>query len=493
MSPAKKKAPAKKRAPVTIGSPPIPTTNQGQGFYGATGYHSARVMRSIDQTNPTKAPGVRHENASRPRLVAESRAFVRDNLLYSGLIERCIDFSIGQGFSLIAEDKTVDALWEEWYQDCEITGRYKGGKLARAIAREYFTTGEGVVLKIGDGKIQLIETEQIPDNRGSNRTGIETDRTGKPIEFYVSDYVNGNLGAPRRVKARDVLFICERERPSSVRGIPPAQTAFPMLHRINDVCDAEALAMQMLSRIVLKHMTDTGGNFSDSGATNGNGITVADVPYGVVFEGSLDDELVPMERNIPGKDFPATITMFARLLGLPFGLPLELVLLDWTKSNYSQMKGALVLSDRRFQEIKELFTQDFYEPLFLWKRQQWIAQGLIADTPETLAHQWITPDFPWVDPLQEAKAQEKMVDLGLTSHGAACKRIGEERPKLLETLKRETIEAVTLAQQIEQKTGVLPPWQAFAGRSAGKTEQAVMAAQGSSQTAGENKEDEDDA
>ena len=468
------------------------------GFYGMTGYQSVSSMRKIDRKYPTSAAGIRHEGASRSILVAQSREFVRNNLLYRGILQRCIDFMIGDGFGLAAKDKTLDALWEEWYPNAEITGRYKGNKLDRAVAMEWLTTGEGIGLKIKGGHVQLIESEQVPQSTGMVPEGVITDDYGKPTAFKVAPYINGNIGRARKVKANDVLFICERERPSSLRGIPVLQQAFPMLHRINDVLDSEALAFQILSRVVMKHLSDHGplskGADDTTATAYTDDISVTELPFGLIFEGSIDDELSPMERNIPGKDFPQSIATFCRFLGLPLGLPLELVLLDWTKSNFSQMRGALLMCDKRFRGMQSTIIQDWHEPLFQWKRNQWIAEGLIADTPETMEHEWIPSPFPWVDPKAEAEAQGKMIELGLETHTSALKARSRERAKILPQLKEETIEAITLSKEIEDETGVYVPWQPFAGRAVGKTESAVIANRDDSITDPElkNTKDNDD-
>jgi capsid protein len=453
------------------------------GYYSAVGYRSARVMRDVDGTTPTMAGGNLHEVVSRDRIIAQSREFRRDNLLYSGLMERCIDFAIGHGFALTAQDKTVDALWDEWLAVAEVTGRYNGRKFARAVAREFLTTGEGVLLKVNGGQVQLIESEQIV-GRAANDMGIVLDEYGRPVKYKVAPYNNGVIGTAVDISARDVVFLCEYERPSSVRGMPVLQTAFPMLHRINDVLDSEVLAWQVLSRVVLKHTSESGTGFG--GATEGtqgsDGVNVSEMPYALIFHGGEGDDLASMDRNIPGKDFPASLTTFCRLLGLPLGIPLELVLLDWTQSNFSQMRGALLLAYRRFRELQDLFIQDLYEPLFRWKFNQWVTMGLIEDTPETRQHYWVTPQFPWIDPLAEAQAQEKLISIGLTTHAEACKTLEHDREAVIAKMKLEVIEAINIAKDVEAQTGVLPPWEQFAGRSVGKTEQAARVEAGTDET-----------
>jgi len=133
------------------------------------------------------------------------------------------------------------------------------------------------------------------------------------------------------------------------------------------------------------------------------------------------------------------------------------------------------MCDKRFRGMQASIINDWHEPLFQWKRQQWIAEGPIEDTPETMIHEWIPAPFPWVDPEKEAMAQGKIIELGLGSHTNACKARSIERARLLPQLDEETREAIAISKKIEAETGVVVPWQHFAGRAVGKTESAVVA------------------
>lgn len=441
------------------------------GLQAATGYHSARIMRDVDGTTPTRAAGSRHEQISRDRLVDQSREFARDNLLYSGLVNRCLDFTVGNGYEIVNTPAQVAAKWNDWFATAEITGRYNGSKLPRAFMREYIHTGEGIALKIKGGKIQLCESEQIKAFGGTTQ-GVETDKYGRPVKYWLAPYKNGMLDTPQAKNADNVIIMLEPERPSSVRGVPLCQATFPMLHRIKDVLDSEALTWQLLSRIALKHTSGSGNTFGT--ATNTGGFSVVEMPYSVVFEGDENEDLSVLDFNRPSKDFPASIATFCRFLGLPLGMPLELVMMDFTKSNFSQMRGALVLSWKSFEHLTSSMVTDFYEPLFQWKLEEWILSGEIEDTPENRAHTWVTPQFPWIDELAEADAIEKKIALGLMTYEEGCKALERESDKIREVNTKAVREAIGIAQAIEKDTGEKVPWQMFAGRAIGQTEQAEI-------------------
>ena len=446
------------------------------GRYTALGYDAASTLQNVDQRySGGNRPGWEHERFSRDKLIAQSRDFVRNNMLYRGIIERAIDFSIGSGFGLQADDDTVDALWESYITTAEVSGRYNGAKFPRAMAREFFYTGEAPVKIVSGLRLQLLESEQIGADGAISDSGIIYSNEGKAQSFRVYPWANRYTGQPTMVDARDMLFVVDYERPSSQRGMPVLQSVFPMLHRISDVCDAEALAWQMLSRIFLKHKSDSPTDPFATTATITGGLDVTELPYALVANIGADDDLESMARDIPGQDFPQTLTTFCRLLGLPLGIPLELILMDWTKSNYSQTKAALMLCWERFRAIQSVFLNDFYEPLFNRLYNSWVADGLIKDTPETRRHKFIPPQFPWIDALKEAQAYEKKLSLGLITHGETLKALESERKSVLNTREIEITDAINRANKIKEDTGVTVPWEYFAGLTVGKTEQAVRA------------------
>lgn len=446
------------------------------GRYTALGYDASSTLQNVDQRYSGGArPGWEHERFSRDKLVAQSRDFVRNNMLYRGIIERAIDFAIGGGFVLQADNDLVDKKWDEYIQGAEISGRYAGSKLPRAVAREFFYTGEGLVKIVPGLRLQLLESEQVTTGASANDTGIIYSLEGKAQSFRVYPWASRNTGEPATVPAQDMLYIVDYERPSSQRGMPVLQSVFPMLHRISDVCDSEALAWQMLSRLFLKHKSDSPTNPFDTTTTSGGGLDVTELPYALVANIGTDDDLESMDRNIPGQNFPNTLTTFCRLLGLPLGIPLELILMDWTKSNYSQTKAALMLCWERFRAIQAIFLNDFYEPLFNRVFNSWVAAGLVPNTPEAKKHRFIPPQFPWIDAMQETQAYEKKLSLGLITHGETLKALESERSRVLDARELEIKDAITRSENIKKDTGVTVPWEYFAGLTVGKTEQAVRA------------------
>lgn len=471
-----------------------------RGTYGWSGYgfRAARTATEDGRVYLTLS-GDKHLDYHRKRLIAESRDFERNNGIYVGMIERAVAYIVSNGFGLRVKtsskqaNRRVEALWRQWWQWPEVRGLITGAQVARMACRELLVAGDFGAVKTDKATIRLIEAEQIDHKKLAD--GIDKNLYGTPTYYHVCPYSsNGraDLNKSKAVAARDFLFVVDPKRPSQTRGYPVMVASFPMLHRINDVCDSEAVSWQLLARYAVSVLREGGPNlgYDESAAdadrsaadTDGNDTTtrVTELDYAVIFHGQPGEEVKGVEHNIPGKNFPESIRMFLRLLGLPLGLPLEIILLDWTKSNYSQSRAVLEQAYETFIAYQDILEAQFFRPLLQWKLSQWLGDEKIGkraakeltdglagdDTPVT---EWIRPTFPWLDQLKEAQAQAAKLDRTLTTHAHVLKSLKLDREDVLTTRQQEISEAIEMAGSLGDKYGVAVPWEIFAGLAAAPT------------------------
>lgn len=469
-----------------IGTKPPKMDHRVRNTYCATGYRSVRVAAEEGRTY-TQASGDAHLRASRTEALNQSRQFDRDNGIYRGMITRAVNYIVGNGFALQANTTSkvfnvkVEQLWKDWWRKPEIRSLLIDQQVERMVCREMLVAGDHLVIKTDLGKIQLIESEQIVGPRKTAGDGIKKNTiTGACETFYVGSYTRGRMSGEKAkpYAANTVLFLTDPDRPSATRSVPPCQSVFPMLHRINDVCDSEAIAWQMLSRIAISVNRENGPELGyDESEGDGNpsnddselSTRLTELGYALMFHAAPGETISGIDRNIPGKDFTASLTMFLRLLGLPLGLPLEVILLDWTKSNYSQSRAVLEQAYQTFLAWQKLLEMGFYREVYEWKVREWVASGAIRPTGNPLKHEWIKPTFPWIDQLKEAQAYGMKLDRSLTTHGAVCKSLNLNREDVVATRVAEIDDAIQKAQALEEKyPGVKVPWQPFAGLEAPK-------------------------
>jgi capsid protein len=481
---AKKKPPpvdaarARKRQAPSAG---LDVHSTGRGAYTAFGYRSASDA-SKDGRAATPGSGDHHQQTDRERLVNQARDFGRNNGIFSGMTERATSYVVGNGFGLQAKTEDpkyntqAESLWNEFWERPEIRGIESGPSLEQLVCNEIMTAGDVGVIKTSEKLLQVIESEQIK-GPGALSDGIKKNKWGRPTSFWVSPY--GKSGAPevsraQEYSAEDFLFITNPKRPSATRSVPPCQASFPMLHRISDVCDSSAVGWQLQARLVMSvnrangpllAPTDSRSDENLAGMdTEGRAATrVREFDYGTFFEGEPGDEIKGIERTVPGKNFTEDVTMMLRLMGLPLGLPIEIILLDWTKSNYSQSRAVLEQAYVTFRKWQTRLRSFFHTPVYRWFIDLCVSSGKLKSRPDMYAHEWIRPSFPWIDQLKEAQAYGAKVDRSFCTHAQVLKSLDQDRDEVVAAREREIRDAIARAQAIEKETGVKVPWETFAG------------------------------
>jgi len=449
----------------------------GHGVYTAMGYRSAQVANREGRSY-SQAGGDAYLQYDRIKLINQSRAFYRDNAIYKGMVDRAVGYIVGNDFALqvkAGSPKTnakIEGLWKRFWRRPEIRGLLSGSDVSQTVCRELILCGDTGALKTNKAVLQLVEAEQV-DGGSMGTNGIEKDRYGTPVRYFLSEYDRrGYLSTKnaRLVQPSDFMFIACPDRPSATRGVPVCQSAFSMLHRINDVCDSEAIAWQMISRLAVSITQEAGAQQNyveseeDSQATSDAPLTnrITELDYALIFRGDPGDEIKGIERNIPGMNFSESLRMFLRLLGLPMGLPLELVLLDWTKSNYSQSRAVIEQANQTFIGWQKKLEEFFYTEIFNWKLEHWRQSGELRGQKD-FEFSWIKPAFPWIDQLKEAQASGAKVDRAFSTHGEVCKSRGQDREEVVGMRDLEIRDAIERSQKIEADTGVKVPWEYFAG------------------------------
>jgi len=487
-----------------------------RGRYTAVGYRTARTIRAEGRTSAA-ASGRQHLMYDRRTLVDQARELARDHGIFEGMIERAVNYIVGNGWGLQARTKSekwnrdAERLWRDrWtHGRPEIKGVLDGGSCERMVCRELLTVGETATLKVeheGQPCVQIVESEQLT-GRGQALEGYEADAYGRPTKWYVAPYGAGGVVQPSKAQPYtppgDILYMADPKRPSAVRAAPPCQAAFAMLHRISDVCDSEAISWQLLARLAIS-VTREGaekqawaGSKADplkTGDTAGQvSIRVQEFDYATIFHGPPGAKIAGIDHNLPGANFPASLTMFMRLLGLPLGLPLEVVLLDWTKSNYSQSRAVLEQAYQTFLRWQQLIEHGFLRPVYDWYIEQWIAAGDLGDRGDATAAEWIKPTFPWLDQYKEAQAYGMQVDRGFATHASVCKGLGGERSDIVDAREAEIRDAIARATKIKADTGVRVPWELFSGNQYSQiAESSRVAAEGRASEDQQDKQPDDE-
>jgi capsid protein len=306
--------------------------------------------------------------------------------------------------------------------------------------------------------------------------------------------VNGQIrmGDAKPYEPNQLCYIVKLERPSCIRGVPLLQSAFAQIYRLAAICDAETLARQVQSRFAIasSRLGGPGLGWTESkrdpaiasNAQEGKITTrVTEIPEAIIFHGEQGDEIKGIERTAPGAGFEETMSAFLRIYGQTIGLPLELITLNWTKSNYSQSRAVLEQAFVRFLGHQALLRRNLHEPVYRWVIGRAIAGGKLAPRPDWQKHDWIPPSFPWIDALLEAQAWGAKLDRSFATQAQVLKSLNLDPDAVLAQRVREIKRAIEEAKRIKAETGVDVDWHVLAGLAASVNPPGTPAKDGESQ------------
>lgn len=489
------------------------------GAYTATGYHSVEALRLSGRPMPIDGTGDRHLREHREILGAEGDRLDRDSLMYEALLNRASEAILGRdGFSLRVQtddpklNKLIQDDFEEWGNAPEVTGEFTWRDCEDLALRAVWNRGDIGYLRTKLQQIQYIEAPRITGGRRSVEAsrdggridqGVERDELGRVLAYWVAPYnAYGDIERTRarRIAAEDMGLFAYRKKFSQCRGVPVAQTAMPMIHRLNDVLDSEAIAWQQLARFTAFFGLEGGSKSAHDKSTpeppkgeRDLADRVVDVEQGTFVFGKPGEEVRGIERNIPGRQFPESVRMYLRLIGMPFGMPLSFLLLDYSDTTYTASRAEVEQAFRTFIRWQRRTKRQHHDPITAWFIRWGIESGRYPDRPiattrarngETIFgrgkafYRWThdAPEFPWIDMLKEAEAWSTRIDRGFGLQNDALRSTGTTFDIWLEARGEEIKRAREKAAELSGiPVDKLPPvdWKLLAGYLASRTESGV--------------------
>lgn len=396
------------------------------------GYRGASHTR-LGSDNVVGGRADYHSEATghRRELVERARALERSSVLAEGLLSRATENVVGEGFRLKPMSKSdifnrqVEELWKDWCEyEADVRGLDTFNSLLATTYRSWLRDGDVGTVLLSDGNLQMIESDQITNPGGSyvpSREyvdGVKLDRRGKPISYHVvSDpdplFVSVQQGEAIDIPAEYFLFLARRQRHGQTRGLSAFAGVTWLLEQIDGSIEATVVAQRMAACVglVLKRNTKLSGLTTTTDAA-GNARRKLAMEPGAILELYPDEEMDQINPTQPGTNYKEFISLLGRLVGVPFGLPLEVSMLDFSQVNYSSARSSL-LQAQKVWRCHQQMLQRYCSRIYRWKVVEWVRQGKLRNPSDALAHSWVTPGWAWVDPQKELIADLAAVDAGI--------------------------------------------------------------------------------
>jgi lambda family phage portal protein len=392
------------------------------------------------------------------RDIEKARDMDRNDAIVGQTIDRAVANIVQDGFSLDVRtgDPSLDLeLWNRWQawtaspDDCDMAGEFTWQDVERHVMRSVLLDGDMVVLGTAGGQIQLIEAHSIQTITPQENTflGVTRDDYGRRTRYwYSADKRDGGVLAvvgnqketavPIDVRDENgdrVLFhVYNPRRVNQTRGVTALAPIFSVAGMFEDINFAKLVQQQVVScfAIFRKRNPIAGGGPLPS--TDGYGLPeteqtgagtryIENIGPGMEIIGGEGEELQGFSPNVPNAEFFDHVKLMLQIIGVNLGLPLCLVLMDGSETNFSGWRGAVDEARKGFRANQTNLLNRLHKPVYEFKLRQWIAEdrALAAAAKvegiNIFGHRWNPPTWQYIDPVADAQGDALRIQNALTS------------------------------------------------------------------------------
>jgi len=418
------------------------------------GYRGARALRT-DRKVASRGRQDRHLEATFDRrdMVDRARQLERSSVLAEGILSRSVENVVGQGFNLQANTSSTpwndraESLWKQWADnEADVRGMATWDELLGLIFRSYLRDGDVGTILLSDGSLQQFESDQLssPDGWVLSRDmvdGVRLDARGKPLAYFVVDSPNPISASVRyqqhtEIPADSVLFLSRRTRLGQTRGQSCFATISWLLDQIDGNIEAVTVAARMAATygLLITQPQPTGLPTIQGG--DGSSYPRVNMEPGMIKYLRPGQDVRQIQASQPTQNFPEFLRTLGRFVGMALGLPLEVALGDYSKTNFTSGRMAMLSAWRTWRTYQQVLKR-YCTQVYNWKLLGWIEAGILPARDDALRHLWHAPGWQFIDPTKEINSAMAAADGGLKSYTQIAAEMGNDWLELVATRKRE--------------------------------------------------------
>ena len=404
----------------------------------------------------------------------------------------------GRSFDAVWSDefgRQAEALWRAWAYDparwCDASRRLTVPQIFRLAFRHKLVDGEALAVlpwlpeRMGAGRANYATTIQgVDPDRLSNpanmfdqrmlRGGVEIDAYGAPVAYHIrrahqGDWFNAADSliwdrVPRETEFGRPVVIHDFDADRFGQHRAPGGIFAPVLGRMRmlgkyDQVELQAAVINAIFAAYVESPYDPAlvqDGLSDESSELPAYQQLRDSVHGaqkLTVGGARLAMLAPGEKiqsvtaARPAVAFEAFQNAVLRNVAAAAGMSAEQLSKDWSKSNYSSARGALLEAWKTLSRRRDDFATGFANPIYGAFLEEAMDRGelpLPAGAPDFIeargayaACRWMGPPRGWIDPVKEASAAVLRMDAGLTTLQQECADQGLDYEEVVAQRARE--------------------------------------------------------
>ena len=425
----------------------------------------------------------------------QARDMCRNDAVVGQTIERAVVNEIQEGFRLdpntgdIKANKAIIERWNDWANDpsqCDIAEEMTFHDYEMNAARSVKRDGDCVITGVEGGALAFYEGHNVGTNSRMEDVvlGVKMNAFRKRMAYYIArDLIDPNKTNPRggfgsidveplpvrdpETNLRQVFHVYNPKRTTLSRGVTALAPVFDISGMWEDVNFAKVVQQQIVSCFAIFRQRALGS--TSTLPSNGYGQQTTEsteygtrqldgVAPGMQVWGTPGEELKGFSPDVPNSSYFEHTRQILQLIGVNLGLPLCLVLMDGSETNFTGWRGAVDEARKGFRAEQFALIKKLHSPVYLWKLQHFVAEDRAlrkamekASPKKFRRHTWHPQAWPYIEPMKDAQADAFQQQHLLTSP----RRIQSKNGRQWDEVIAETVEdcggAIMLAKKMAQK------------------------------------------
>lgn len=471
--------------------------------YLFSGYDGAGTNRLRSHWNPGAGSADYDLLPDLAKLRERSRDLNMNDPVASGITETVTVNDIGTGITpqsninykiLGISEEQADEFqekseyeFEKWTSFADAGDRMNFYDIQRLIDRQMLESGEAFIipLMIQDPNrpyslaLQVVEGDRVetpPEKRQDKRIrkGIKIGDRGQTVSIFIKKTHPGDSTLSKDQSTGNYMEITARDdegrpnilhnyfvlRPGQSRGVP---FFAPVLERFKDMADyleAEIVAerIQACYAIFIESMHPYNAAQNASSGSNSNSQQLQEFEPGLIKYLTPGQKISSFKPERPGTTFEPFVELMLRTIGASLQLPYEIVAKDFSKTNYSSARAALLQAYKYFSTRQTFISRHFCQPIWeLFLEEAYLKGNLPCDNFYKKQHDWTKCDWlpdgwEWVDPLKSIKAEKEAIQNGLDTYSGWYAKQGKDWKEEFTQIAREQKEIEDLAIELNVKS-----------------------------------------
>lgn len=371
----------------------------------------------------------------------------------------------------VSAQNAIEAHWKKWSRKnhCDVTETLSWVTMQKLAIGTVAQDGEifirlhssgqyGLQLELIDSALIPIRYNEILPDGGFIRFGIEYNRQGKPVAYYLSKISNQHASWQasyeysmdyERVDEADIIHLFIPEYVGQKRGLPWMSTALYRMRMLEGYEDASLTAAR-IGASKMGFFTQEGANEYAGDGHDEMGNKVMEVEPGMMETLPAGVDFKAFDPDYPKGEFAGFMKQVLR--GIASGLDVSYNTLanDLEGVNFSSMRHGVIEDREIYKSLQAWLIEGLHQPIF----EKWVLRAAslgaitvpnrdgnpvaLKRSPQSYMNAVFQPRrWDWVDPLKDIKSKSEEIALGITSVSAVIRDRGHDPEEVWREIKAE--------------------------------------------------------